>query len=241
MKTSNKIIVYFLTFAWLSIIATLLISHQFANYNNIPETRRTVITKTDLADFSVVKIEEADEISIVSININRNRFSYQRLAGADIEIPENEAVQDYIVRNDTLFIKNLTPTSTGGFLLEVKDLKHLIVSNTKRVNIVGFNQDLLLITAENSKVRISKDSRFSYLNLTSPGKLNLNFTSATGFSLVLDENQCKVRGVIKEISGNIRDNVDLIVPAELGKLDVNTSEKGKVTHSEPIELDQEEQ
>lgn len=219
-------------------MATLLISHQFADYYNIPGMRRTVTTKTDLADFSVIKIEQAGEISIASIN--RNRLGYDRLIGADIAIPENEAVQDYIVRNDTLFIENLTPASNGGFLLEVKDLKHLIVNNTKRINIVGFDQDLLLINAENSRVSISPKSRFAYLNISSPGKLNLSFTSATGFSLVLDENQCKVRGVIKEISGNIRDNVELIVPAELGELDVTTSEKGKVTHSEPIELDQEE-
>jgi len=66
------------------------------------------------------------------------------------------------------------------------------------------------------------------LNVSSPEKLNLSFTSATDFSLELDDNQCKVSGVIKQISGTIRDNVELIIPSEVGKLDVNITENGKI-------------
>ncbi|WP_139229129.1 hypothetical protein [Algoriphagus aquimarinus] len=67
------------------------------------------------------------------------------------------------------------------------------------------------------------------MNLYSPEKLNLSFTSATDFSLVLDENQCKVSGQIEGLSGTIRDNIELIVPSDIQKLDVNTSENGKLT------------
>jgi hypothetical protein len=35
--------------------------------------------------------------------------------------------------------------------------------------------------------------------------------------------------VIKQISGTIRDNVELIIPSEVGKLDVSSTENGKVT------------
>ena len=227
MKTSNKIIVFFLTFAWLSFISTLLISHQFAYYHTISAMQRVLKTESDLANFSVVTIEKARNLIIVSMP--RNRLRYERLVGEGIPVPETDPIEDYVVRNDTLLVKNFTEASDGTFLLEVKNLKHLIVNNTSKINLVGFDQDLLLITAENSKVVISEKSNFSYLNVSSPEKLNLSFTSATDFSLELDDNQCKVSGVIKQISGTIRDNVELIIPSEVGKLDVSSTENGKVT------------
>jgi hypothetical protein len=233
MQTSNKIIVSFLTFAWLSVMATLLISHQFADYNNIPGKRRVIKTETDLADFSVIKIEEAGTLIISSLP--RNRMRYERLVGDGIAITETDPIQDYVVRNDTLFIKNLQQASDGHFLLEVENLKHLIVTNTKQIHLSNFDQDLLLITADNSKIAISQKSSFSYLNVSSPKILNLSFTSVSDFSLVLDENQCKVSGEIQEISGTIKNDVELIVPAEVGKLDVNTSETGKLTYAPKAE------
>lgn len=239
MKTSNKIIVSFLTFAWMSVIASLLISHQFADYNNIPGKRRVIKTETDLANFSVVKIEQAGKLIISSLP--RNRLRYERLVGEGIAIPETDPIEDYVVRNDTLFVKNLRQASDGNFLLEVKNLKHLIVNNTNQIHLSGFDQDLLLITTTNSKVAISQKSSFSYLNISSPGKLNLSFTSASDFSLLLDENKCRVSGEIMGISGIIRDNVELIIPSEVGKLDLDTSEYGKLTYSDPVEVDLEEQ
>jgi len=210
-------------------MASLLISHQFADYNNIPGMRRVVKTETDLADFSVVKIEQAGTLIISSLP--RNRLRYERLVGEGIAISETDPIEDYVVRNDTLFVKNLQQASDGHFLLEVENLKHLIVTNTKQIHLSNFDQDLLLITADNSKVAISQKSSFSYLNVSSPGKLNLSFTSAKDFSLVLDESQCKVSGQIDGISGTIRDGIELIVPTEVGELDVNTSESGKVTYA----------
>ena len=145
--------VFFLTFAWLSFMSTLLISHQFAYYHTISAMQRVLKTESDLANFSVVTIEKAGNLIIVSMP--RNRLRYERLVGEGISVPETDPIEDYVVRNDTLFVKNLTQASDGTFLLEVKNLKHLIVNNTSKINLAGFDQDLLLITAENSKVVIS--------------------------------------------------------------------------------------
>ncbi|MEB2780940.1 hypothetical protein U3A58_11095 [Algoriphagus sp. C2-6-M1] len=234
MKTSNKIIVSFLTFAWLTIMASLLVSHQFADYNNIPGKRRVIKTETDLADFSVVKIEQAGTLIISSLP--RNRLRYERLVGEGIAIPETDPIEDYVVRNDTLFVKNLRQASDGNFLLEVKNLKHLIVNNTNQIHLSGFDQDLLLITTTNSKVAISQKSSFSYLNVSSPEKINLSFTSASDFSLVVDEVKVKVSGDIKGMSGTIGDNIELIVPSEVGKMDVNTAKNSKITYAQESDV-----
>ncbi len=215
-------------------MASLLISHQFADYNNIPGKRRVIKTETDLADFSVVKIEQAGTLIISSLP--RNRLRYERLVGEGIAIPETDPIEDYVVRNDTLFVKNLRQASDGNFLLEVKNLKHLIVNNTNQIHLSGFDQDLLLITTTNSKVAISQKSSFSYLNVSSPEKMNLSFTSASDFSLVVDEVKVKVSGDIKGMSGTIGDNIELIVPSEVGKMDVNTAKNSKITYAQEFDV-----
>lgn len=62
MKTSNKIILSFLIFTWLSFVATLLISHRFANYENIPGIRKVNTTEKSIGEFSMVKIDETTQI-----------------------------------------------------------------------------------------------------------------------------------------------------------------------------------
>lgn len=207
-------------------MASLLISHQFADYNNIPGMRRIVTTKTDLGDFSVIKIEEGSRLRIVPSD--SNRLDYDELIGDGIKPPKTAAIQDYIVKNDTLFIKNLRNESNGGYTLRVGNLKHLIVKNTYNIDLIGFSQDSLLITSENSNVTISKNSEFSFLYLKSEPKFDLTFKSVKEFSLSLTEDNCNVFGDIEEISGTIGNYAGLGIPRKTEKVDFDTSINGKI-------------
>ncbi|MEB2778021.1 hypothetical protein SYJ56_22095 [Algoriphagus sp. D3-2-R+10] len=227
MKTSNKIIVSFLTFAWVSIMASLLVSHQFADYGNIPGMRR-VTTKTDpLDEFSAIKIEQAARLKIVQGD--SNQLHYEELTGDGITPPEIEAIQDYSVRNDTLFIKNLRQGSNGGFKLEVSNLKHLMVYNTWEVDLGDFRQDSLVITYGNSKVLMSKKSELSYLHILSPQKFDLSLTSVKELDLILSGELCELSGSVNQISGIVGNYAELILPTKVGKMDIDTSENGKLT------------
>ncbi|REG91566.1 hypothetical protein [Algoriphagus antarcticus] len=227
MKTSNKIIISFLTFAWLSVTAMLLISHQFADYDNIPGVRKVVTSKINLGDFSVVKIEQAAFLKIAPGYINQ--LDYDELTGADMKPPEVEAIQDYSVRNDTLFIRNLRRASNGNYTLRVNNLKKLIVFNAWEVDLEGFRQDSLSIISANSKLLISKKSKFSYLHLASLKKFDLKFSSADDFELRLSNGQCEVSGGVDQITGIVGNYAELIIPTKIGKLDIDTSENGKLT------------
>lgn len=228
MKTSNKIIFSFLTFAWLSIIATLLISNQFADYNNIPGKRRVVKTETDLADFSVIKIDQASTFRILPAD--SNRLEYNELIGDGIKPPKGKPIQEYSVGNDTLFINNLRNVEHGGYTLKVRDLKHLIVSNATQVELVGFTQDSLTINSANSNVSISKNSEFSFLSIRSLPKFELDFSSVKGFSMFLTEDNCNVFGDIEEISGTIGNYAGLGIPRKTEIVNVDTSINGKISY-----------
>lgn len=226
MKTSNKIIVSFLTFAWLSIMASLLISHQFADYNNIPGMRRVVKTVISLEDFSVVKIDKAAVLRIIPGDSAKIR--YDEITGDGFKPAKFDAIQNYDVKNDTLYIKNIHQASNGGYTLEVVDLKHLIVNNATEIDLAGFNQDSLRISATNSNVTISKNSEFSFLYLKSEPKFDLTFKAVKEFSLSLTEDNCNVFGEIEEISGTIGNYAGLGIPRKTEKVDVDTTINGKI-------------
>ncbi|TXE10234.1 hypothetical protein [Algoriphagus aquimarinus] len=221
MKTSNKYIFSFLSFAWLSIIAVMLISYELDDYEP-----KVVKIKTDLADFSVIKIEEASSLQIFPSD--SNRLDYDELIGDGIKPPNTEPIQDFTVKNDTLFIKNLRNTSNGGYTLRVSNLQHLIVKNTYNIDLIGFSQDSLLITSENSNVTISKNSEFSFLYLKSEPKFDLTFKAVKEFSLSLTEDNCNVFGEIEEISGTIGNYAGLGIPRKTEKVDVDTTINGKI-------------
>lgn len=207
-------------------MATLLISHQFADYDNIPGMRQVVETEVDLADFSVIKIDEASTLQIVPGD--SNRLDYDELIGDGIKPPKTEPIQDFTVRNDTLIIKNLRNASNGGYTLRVSNLKQLIVSNTTKIDLIGFSQDSLKIISENSNVTISKSSEFSFLYLKSAPKFDLAFKSVKDFTLSLTADNCNIFGEVEEISGMIGNYAGLGIPRKTEKVDVDTSINGKI-------------
>lgn len=210
-------------------MATLLISHQFADYNNIPGMRRVVKTETGLADFSVVKIEEASRLQIVPGD--SSRLDYDELIGDGIKLPKTDPIQDFTVQNDTLFIKNLRNVSNGGYTLRVSNLEHLIVKNTGNVDLIGFSQDSLLINSENSKVTISESSEFSFLHLKSAPKFDLAFKGVKDFSMSFSNDHCGVSGDIEEVSGKIGNYARLGIPRKTRKVVVDTSTNGKLHYN----------
>lgn len=226
MKTSNKIIVSFLLFAWLSFMATFLISHQFADYHNIPGMRR-LVTKTDVLEpFSVVKIEQAAILQIVQGN--KNQMHHDELVGEGISQSDLKNIQEYLVENDTLFIKNLRHGSNGTYKLEVANLHSIMVYNTWQLDLGDFRKDSLNITYGNSKVVMSKESQLSYLHILSQ-KFDLSLTSVEEMELVLSGDRCELSGSVNQISGIVGNYAELILPTKVGKMDIDTSENGKLT------------
>lgn len=226
MKTSNKTIFSFLIFAWLCFIATLLISHRFADYDNVPAMRKVTVKAKLLNEFSVVKIEQAAVLKIIQGDSSIIR--YNEITGDGIRPPKIDAIKDLEVKNDTLFIKNLHQAPNGGFTLEVLNLKHLIVNNTSEINLSKISQDSLLISSTNSNIIISNSSEISFLHLKSGEKFDLKFQDAKKLNLNLRDNNCSVIGEINRISGTIGNYTTLEVPRKTENIDVKTSENGKL-------------
>jgi|GEM_PF-671043 len=237
MKTSNKIIISFLTFAWLSIMASLIVSSGFAaklliskGFGSIKYTRIKTDVRNEttvLQDFSVIHIKEASNLRVFSGNTNQ--LEYDEVSGGDIKPPKTAAIQDFVVKNDTLFIKNLRNARNCGYTLKVSNLKYLIVNNTSSLELNDFSQDSLYIFSKNSNLTLN-DSEFAYLHFNTTPKYDLTFKSVKGFRLSLEENICNVSGDFAEISGQIGNYTELYVPKETGKVEVGTLTNGKLRY-----------
>ncbi|MEP0711737.1 hypothetical protein [Algoriphagus sp.] len=181
---------------------------------------------TDLQDFSVIHISAASNLRIFPGETNQ--LEYDEISGENIKPPKTAAIQDYIVKNDTLFINNLRNASNGGYTLRVSSLKHLIVKNTTSLDLKRFSQDSLLINSVNSNVTISENSTISYVELKSGQKFDLVFKSRKDFGMALSEDNCTISGDIAEVSGMIGNYTALGIPRRTEKVAIDTSDNGKL-------------
>ena len=67
---------------------------------------------TVLQDFSVIQIKEASKLRVFSGDTNQ--LEYDEISGGHIKPPKTAAIQDFVVRNDTLFIENLRNARNGS-------------------------------------------------------------------------------------------------------------------------------
>ncbi len=190
-----------------------------------------------MQDFSVIYIKEASNLQVFSGDTNQ--LEYDEISGGDIKPSKTEPIQDFIVKNDTLFIKNLRNASNGGYTLRVINLEHLIVNNTSNIELFGFKQDSLLITVEETNTLWVNNSKLSYMHFVSPEKFDLELISTDDLRLALfgDKNLCSVGGNIQSVSGKIGNYMKLSVPRKTEILDVDKSDNGKISYSTTIYVD----
>jgi|AntRauMFilla1563_2_1112583.scaffolds.fasta_scaffold00864_10 hypothetical protein len=219
MKTSNKIILSFFLFAWLALMGTLLISFKMSDQKGYWVVDKIETEVKELEEFSVVVIEEAGVLQIK--NSDKNRFEYTYATGGDVKPPKNNPINEYQIRNDTLFIAHIQQASNGGFVLGVKDMKSISIKNSSEIEIVDFESDSLLVSSQNSKLKFTGSPSLDFLSLVSDDYFDLKFSELKGFGLTLRTNSLKLTGEIGPVSGKMGADSFLTIPQVVGKLAID--------------------
>src|SRR5690606_29120223 len=94
----------------------------------------------------------------------------------------------------------------GGFLLQVNNMRHLIVQTSEEISLEYIAQDSLLISRKSGNVLITDRSSFNYLHIESPGKFDLGFTAAKELNMKLRKDQLEVAGQIGGVAGIVSQN-----------------------------------
>lgn len=197
MKTSNNIIVGFLSFVWVSLVLTLFISFKASDQLPFKVAKEIKTEKTALDEFSVLVVQNTSFLKIVQAD--SSALEYVSIHGGNVNQNQTQPIQNFRVSNDTLFIDQLQQAPNGGFVLKVNRLNQLIILDKSSVEFEKVKQDALSFSAQG----------YDFLL----GGMN-------EFMLEFRNEQLFLNGEITQISGKIGSGKWMKVPSKVEKLDI---------------------
>ena len=205
MKRSNKLIVGYLSFLWVSLIITLVISFAMTPQGGFSFVDEVRSEKFEIDDFSAVKIQNTKYLKIVKAD--STYLEYISIHGGDVKPPKTAPVQNYRVSQDTLYIDQLQQASNGSFMLKVRTLSQILVIDESEVILENLTMDSLAFQSSEHELRLSKLDQ-----------VTIDFRNGQLF----------LKGTIGELTGNIKDRAWVSIPSKIGKINLEKGEKATV-------------
>jgi len=238
MKTSTKIIVSFLTFCWVVLMASLLISFRYSDQRGYGFIEKIEKEEILLQEFKHVVVKNSGGLTITSSD--SLKLTYHKYFFDDGEIPEEHEL-NYRISNDTLFIDSLMQRSSGYFELKLRTLNSLILEDVAEVNFNKFHQDSLRVISTSASLvfedsmRVTSKESFSVFRDVKLGYLDYNGTSSdlksnviSNFKIRIEATQAELGGDIQSISGWVGDRSILMLPNKVGKVNLEKSNSGQI-------------
>ncbi|WP_439480990.1 hypothetical protein [Algoriphagus formosus] len=205
MKRSNKLIFGYLSFLWVTLIITLVISFALTPQGGFSFVDEVRSEKFEINDFSAVKIQNTKYLKIVKAD--STYLEYISIHGGDVKPPKTAPVQNYRVSQDTLYIDQLQQASNGSFMLKVRNLSQILVMDESEVILENLTMDSLAFQSPEHELRLSKLDQ-----------VTIDFRNGQLF----------LKGTIGELTGSIKDQAWLSIPSKIGKINLEKGEKATV-------------
>jgi hypothetical protein len=205
MKKSNKLIFGYLSFLWVSLVITLVISFAMTPQGGFSFVDEVRSEKFEINDFSAVKIQNTKYLKIVKAD--STYLEYISIHGGDVKPPKTAPVQNYRVSQDTLYIDQLQQASNGSFMLKVRTLSQILVMDESWLILENLTMDSLAFQSPEHELRLSKLDQ-----------VTIDFRNGQLF----------LKGTIGELTGSIKDRAWLSIPSKIGKINLEKGEKATV-------------
>ncbi|WP_075351605.1 hypothetical protein [Algoriphagus marinus] len=235
MKTSTKIILSFLTFCWITLMATLLISFRYSDQRRYGILKKIEKEEILLQEFKHVVIKNSGLLTITSSD--SLKLTYFKVFTDTGESPE-EPELSYRMVSDTLFIDRLMQKKSGYFELKVSALNSLVLEDVSEVSFKKFSQDSLRVISSQASLVFQDSMRVSRESFSVSRDVKLGFLDYTGISsdlkantisnlnLRLEATQAELGGDIQSISGWVGERSILMLPNKVGKVNLERSSSG---------------
>lgn len=238
MKTSTKIILSFLTFCWVTLMAALLISFRYSDQRRYEILKKIEKEEILLQEFKHVVIRNSGVLTITSSD--SLKLTYFKVFTDTGEIPE-EPELSYRVMGDTLFIDRLMQKKSGYFELKVTMLKSLVLEDVAEVNFNKFHQDSLKVISSQAdlvledsmrvtskeSISVFRDVKLRFLDYDGTAS-DLKANVISNLNIRLEATQAKLGGDIQSISGWVGDRSLLMLPNKVGKVNLEKSKSGNI-------------
>lgn len=205
MKTSNKLLFFFLGIVWLSVVGAIFASVNYSEKENALR-KEILIHKTPIeGSFSVISIQNS---GILRFKRGReSRIEYRKLVSErDVQDPSEDPDSYFTeVISDTLFIKELRVKMQGSFTLHVGErVKSIILKNVSELrSLDAINYDSLMVQATNSVFRLDNQHGVGYLNFNGDSDSRLAVVSMPRLEIYLDKSNAEVSQYLGQISGEL--------------------------------------
>ena len=222
IKTSNKILYSFLLFAWVSIMATLLVSFRYS-INASAYIFEKMETKTwEIAgDFSVVSISDSWVVRLDGSK--KGQIEYFRAFFRDRPSKNHGDPDPFIheVRNDTLFIKGMRQNPNGSFTIHVGAIKSLVIEQVSEVELLKMGLDSLKIVSNAGELVLQKDHGVTHLDFVGGNDSKLKVVGIESLNLFLDRSKADLQLYLGGISGQVINRSEVIIPAQSGEMNLS--------------------
>ncbi|MGQ8338119.1 hypothetical protein ACUNWD_16325 [Sunxiuqinia sp. A32] len=224
MKTSNYIIIAFLTFLFEGIFIFYLTSWQHP-IDRYERTSSFNSYNEKLDNFSVIVAQPNSSIAISKLEYPQFTIVYPK--------SDSCTFSSYEVRNDTLFVSTdeLTPKHTLNIYSST--LKSIVAKNKSIVNIHQYPFDSLHIESSSSRIfldniNIKNAKSLLYINARSNSRIQLNNMDAGEINMKLSHSELSIQNSeIGTLSGNVMKESKLYSYKSVGKFNLEVDPTSK--------------
>jgi hypothetical protein len=222
MKTSNKILFSFLGFAWASIMITLLVSFRYSNLRGYTTLDRVQTQEWQiLGSYSVVSIQNSWALEIVHQSqelIRYSKYFTSDKRGEELEDPDPFTFE---VRNDTLFLQGMRQKVNGAFVIQVGEIKSIVLDNVVEVRIRTLPTDSLIVSAIAGHLALEKDHGVKHLDFEGEKDSRLQVLGLESLNLFLDRSKADLQLYLGGISGQVINRSEVTIPAQSGAMNLS--------------------
>lgn len=182
MKTSNKILLGFVLFAFVLQTTCIVIAHNYSKKSGLDYSAIVPLKEQMLAEhFSSIKV-----LTPTNITITKSVTSKVLFKGLRDTVSSGELNHHVWIENDTCFISRKTneQSPTQFILIDVKNLENIDMDKNSIVSVHG-NYDALNIENRGGRLDMNHDVKVKKLDLTATGqsKNHINLTDTISGSL----------------------------------------------------------
>lgn len=233
MKTSNIILISFLTLTFISISAYLLATAYYLSQNQesnyLRKSQNTEAAKTSY-HFTPIR----NSFSVVSITDTKQLYfstdSVTGLVRTKAESPNsksNYTSENYSmeVRMDTLFISNLNPDKDVAFTLKIdKNLKSIVLDRVSNMQgVMGhFNfQDSLTVNSSNSNITFTENFGLKFLKYDGDSGSYIRAAQINNLEINLNKSIAIIDQGLQQVAGDLSNTSEIILPRSTKTIKIN--------------------
>ncbi|MCH7402771.1 hypothetical protein ACFOUP_05610 [Belliella kenyensis] len=245
MKTSNKLLIFFLSISWLGIVSGWLYSAAHTSEKRLAFQKELDLNKQNGTPFKVADMDyQKDliegEFSVVSVSNSGHVFVFtDSIPGIVQTNPKDKKVASekderysFEVKEDTLFIRGIHQKKFVAYTLQVgTQVRSFVIDSVATLDLFAgrnFIEDSLSITSSNSTFVLGPDLSVGSLKYTGRSSSVLQaYASIKHLDIDMERSKVVIHHGLDDVNGEIKDFSELALPKSTKEVNLKKDTNSK--------------